>query len=140
MSRRTVRNEKADSDVGAVIETDPTVFVLSDGELVEVTSHAIDPSIGGAAGIRANGVPCRAIVLAIIPLTGQRTSAGEDATGLVLSVTVDGQDAFQAQTGMFVPPAAMPRLAPGVELVGKAIVGHNDAVVIDWNAFMNGAA
>ena len=129
--------ELAGTDSKSELESAPTVFVQSDGELVEVTSHAIDPSVGGAAGIRANGVPCRATVLAIIPLVGQKTSAGEDATGLVLSVTIDGQDPFQAQTGMYVPPAAMPRLAPGIELVGKAIVGHNDAVVVDWNAFMN---
>jgi hypothetical protein len=112
----------------------------SDGEEpVEVTSHPIDPAVGGAAGIRANGVPCRATVLAVVPLTGHKTSAGEDATGLVLSVTIEDHPPFQAQTGMYVPPAAMPRLAPGVELVGKAIVGHNDAVAIDWNAFMNDA-
>jgi hypothetical protein len=126
--------------VDRVIEAAPRIFVQSDGEEpVEVTSHPMDPAVGGAAGIRANGVPCRATVLAVIPLTGQKTSAGEDATGLVLSVTIDGQAPFQAQTGMYVPPAAMPRLAAGVELVGKAIVGHNDAVVVDWNAFMNGS-
>jgi hypothetical protein len=149
-NRKTIRDEKAktfraalDAPVGTVdrvIEAAPRIFVQSDGEEpVEVTSHPMDPAVGGAAGIRANGVPCRATVLAVIPLTGQKTSAGEDATGLVLSVTIDGQAPFQAQTGMYVPPAAMPRLAAGVELVGKAIAGNNDAVVVDWNAFMNGS-
>ncbi len=120
-----------------LIETAPQVLVQSDGEEpVAVTSHALDPSFGGAAGIQANGVPCSAVVLAVIPLPGQRTSMGEDATGLVMSVTVPGLDPYQSQTGMYVPPAALALLAPGVELVGKAIVATNDAVVIDWSAFL----
>ena len=121
-----------DSKSELVIEVHP-----ADGEQpVEVTSHAMDPSVGGLAGIRTNGVACRAIVLAIIPLPGQKTSAGEDATGLVLSVTINGQAPFQAQTGMYVPAAALDRLAPGDELDGKALPGKNDAVAIDWNTYL----
>jgi hypothetical protein len=121
-----------------VIDTAPQVLVQSDGqEPVAVTSHAMDPSVGGAAGILANGVPCHATVLAVIPLPGQKTSMGEDATGLVMSVTIPGEAPFQAQTGAYVPPAALARLTPGSELVGKALPGNNDAVAIDWNAFLS---
>jgi hypothetical protein len=123
--------------IDTVIQVPPKVFVQSDGEEpVEVTSHAMDPSVGGLAGIRTNGVACRATVMAIIPLPGQKTSVGEDATGLVLSVTINGQAPFQAQTGMYVPAAALDRLAPGDELDGKALPGKNDAVAIDWNAYL----
>ncbi|MGZ4671700.1 MAG: hypothetical protein ACXVLX_16030 [Ilumatobacteraceae bacterium] len=124
-----------------VIESAPQVLVQSDGEEpVTVTSHPLDPSFGGAAGIMANGVPCTAVVLAVVPLPGQKTSMGEDATGLVMLVTVPGFDPYQAQTGTYVPPAALALLAPGVELTGKAIVGTNDAVAIDWAAFMRDRA
>ena len=124
-----------------VIESAPQVFVQSDGEApVAVTSHALDPSFGGAAGITANGVPCNAVVLAVVPLPGQKTSMGEDATGLVMLVTVPGLDPYQAQTGTYVPPAALALLTPGVELTGKAIVGTNDAVAIDWPAFLRDRA
>jgi hypothetical protein len=122
-----------------VIETAPQVFVQSDGEApVAVTAHAMDPSVGGAAGILANGVPCRATVLAVVPLPGQKTSLGEDATGLVMSVRIPGHAPFQAQTGAYVPPAALARLTAGSEVVGTALPGVNDAVVIDWNAFLSG--
>jgi len=122
-----------------VIETPPQVFVQSDGDApVAVTSHAMDPSVGGIAGILANGVPCSATVLAVVPLPGQKTSMGEDATGLVMSVTVAGQPPFQAQTGTYVPPAALARLTPGAELVGTTLPGVRDAVAIDWNAFLAG--
>jgi hypothetical protein len=94
------------------------------------------PSVGSVAGILANGVVCRATVLAIIPLPGQKTSAGEDATGLVLSVTIAGQAPFRARTSMYVPAAALDRLAPGDELDGKALPGTNDAVVINWNTYL----
>jgi hypothetical protein len=67
---------------------------------------------------------------------GQKTSTGEDATGLVLSVTIPGLDPYQAQVGMYVPPAALALLAPGIELPGKALTGNNDAVAIDWTAFL----
>lgn len=121
------------------IESAPQVYVQSDGqEPVAVTSHALDPSLGGVAGIMANGVPCRATLLAVVPLPGQRTALGEDATGLVMSVTIPGQAPFQAQTGVYVPPAALARLQPGAQLVGKALPGTTDAVVIDWNAFLAG--
>jgi hypothetical protein len=124
--------------IDAVIQSAPQVLVQSDGEEpVAVSSHALDPSVGGAAGILANGVPCTAVVLAVIPLPGQKTSMGEDATGMVMSVSIPGFDAYQAQAGMYVPPAALARLAPGVELTGKAIRGTNDAVAIDWNAFLS---
>ncbi|MGZ4805467.1 MAG: hypothetical protein ACXV5U_03715 [Ilumatobacteraceae bacterium] len=124
-----------------VIESAPQVLVQSDGEEpVTVTSHPLDPSFGGAADIMANGVPCTAVVLAVVPLPGQKTSMGEDATGLVMLVTVPGFDPYQAQTGTYVPPAALALLAPGVELTGKAIVGTNDAVAIDWAAFMRDRA
>jgi hypothetical protein len=120
-----------------VIETAPQVLVQSDGEEpVAVPSHALDPTFGGAAGILANGVPCSAVVLAVIPLPGQKTSTGEDATGMVMSVTIPGFDPFQAQTGMYVPPAALARLGPGAELPAKTITGNNDAVAIDWDAFL----
>jgi len=122
-----------------LIQTAPQVLVQSDGEEpVAVPSHAMDPSVGGAAGILANGVPCSAVVLAVIPLPGQKTSTGQDATGMVMSVTIPGFDPFQAQTGMYVPPAALARLTPGTELAGKAINGNNDAVAIDWDAFLRG--
>ena len=124
--------------IETVIQTAPQVFVQSDGEApVPVTSHPMDPSVGGAAGILANGVTCRATVLAVIPLPGQKTSTGEEATGLVMSVTIAGQAPFQAQVGAYVPPAALARLAPGAELEGKALPGNNDAVAIEWNAFLN---
>lgn len=62
----------------------PQIMVQSEGEQpVAVPLHAMDPSVGGAAGILA---------------------------------TV---------------------LTPGIELDGKAIFGNNDAVAIDWNAFIN---
>jgi hypothetical protein len=51
-------------------------------------------------------------------------------------VTVPCLDPYQSQTGTYVPPAALALLAPGAELTGKAIVGTNDAVVIDWSAFL----
>lgn len=122
-----------------VIESAPQVFVQSDGEEPgAVTSHAMDPSVGGAAGIFANGVACRATLLAVVPLPGQKTSTGEDATGLVMSVTIPGQAPYQAQTGAYVPPAALARLTPGAELIGKAMPGVTDAVAIDWNAFLAG--
>jgi hypothetical protein len=128
----------AGGHVDRVIQTAPQVFVQSDGEEpVEVTSHAMDPSLGGAAGILANGVPCRATLLAVIPLPGQKTSTGQDATGLVMSVTIGGGLPYQAQCGAYVPPAALAKLSPGAELQGTAIVGNNDAVVIDWDAFLS---
>jgi hypothetical protein len=135
----STRDDRPGRSVNTVIEEAPTVFVQSDGEApVEVTSHAMDPTVGGLAGILTNGVPCRATVLAVIPLAGQKTSAGEDATGLVLSVTIADQAPFQAQTGMYVPSAALDRLAAGDELDGKALAGKNDAVAIDWNAYLGG--
>lgn len=71
---------------------------------------------------------------------GPSAATGEDATGMVMSVTIPGFDGFQAQSGMYVPPAALSRLTPGVELAGKAMPGTNDAVAIDWNAFLNAQA
>jgi hypothetical protein len=127
-----------DAQCGTVLSGPPRIVVQSGAEPpVEVPLHAMDPSLGGAAGILANGLPCRATVLAVVPLAGQKTSTGEDATGLVLTVTIAGQPPHQAQTGMYVPPAALGRLAPGSELVGKAVVGNNDAIAIDWNAFIS---
>lgn len=121
-----------------VITTPPQVFVQSDGEEpVALPTHAVDPSVGGAVGILANGVACRATVLAVIPLPGQKVSTGEDATGLVMLVSVAGQAPYQAQTGAYVPPAALAILAPGDELEGKTMPGINDAVAIDWNAFLS---
>jgi hypothetical protein len=120
-----------------VVQSAPEVLVQSDGEQpVAVRSHALDPAVGGAAGILASGVPCTAVVLAVIPLPGQKTSMGEDATGMVMSVTIPGFDPFQAQAGMYVPPAALSRLAAGSLLTGKAMPGMHDAVAIDWNAFL----
>jgi hypothetical protein len=124
--------------VGDSAAAGPSQILVQSGDEapVAVPLHAMDPALGGAAGILANGVPCRATVLAVVPLAGQKTSTGEDATGLVLSVVVSGQSPYQAQSGMYVPPAALSLLTPGVELVGKAVVGNNDAVAIDWNAFI----
>ena len=124
--------------IETVIQTAALVFIQSDGEApVPLTTHAMDPSVGGAAGTLANGVPCQATLLAVIPLPGQKTSTGEDATGLVMSVTIAGQAPYQAQVGAYVPPAALARLAPGAEFEGKAMPGNNDAVAIDWNAFLS---
>jgi hypothetical protein len=53
-----------------------------------------------------------------------------------MSVTIAGQIPYQAQCGAYVPPAALAKLTPGAELVGTALPGNNDAVVIDWNAFL----
>jgi hypothetical protein len=127
----------ADGHVDRVIQMAPQVFVQSDSEEpVEVTSHPMERLIGGAAGIMANGVPCQATLLALIPLPGQKTSTGQDATGLVMLVTIGGGLPFQAQCGAYVPPAALAKLAPGAQLEGKALVGNNDAVAIDWDAFL----
>ena len=126
-----------DGTINTVITTEPQVFVQSDGEdPVPLRTQPMDPSIGGAAGIMATGLPCRATVLAVIPLPGQKTSTGEDATALVMSVTIAGQAPFQAQTGLHVPPAALAMLAPGAEVEGKVLADNNNAVAIDWNAFL----
>jgi hypothetical protein len=59
--------------VDRVIQTAPQVFVQSDGEEpVPLETHAMDPSVGGAAGILANGVPCRATMLASSPFRARR--------------------------------------------------------------------
>jgi hypothetical protein len=124
-------------EIDNVIEMPPQIFVQSDGEAPEpLATSPLDPAIGGAAGILAKGVPCRVTLLGTFPLPGQKTSTGEDATGLVMSVTIDGQPPYQAQTGAYVPPEALARLAPGTALVGKAMPGNTGAVAIDWNAFL----
>lgn len=125
----------------SVISDPPPILVQSDGDAapVEVATHALDPSFGGAAGILARGAPCRATLLAVVPMPGRKTSTGEDATGLVLAVTAESGEMFQAQIGMYVPPAALARLAPGADLPGRTLPSeHNDAVAIDWNAFLAG--
>ena len=131
----------ADGTINKVIVDAPQVFVQSDGEEpLAVASHALDPSVGGAAGILAKGVPCTATLLAVFALPGQKVSTGEDATGLLMLVTVAGRPPFQAQTGAYVPPAALALLAPGVELHGKVMPDNNDAVAIDWNGFITSRA
>jgi hypothetical protein len=124
--------------VGQLTTSDPTP-----GEAVDLTAplspteeaalHALDPTIGGTAGPLASGVPCRAVLLAVLPLDA-KTMAGEDATGLILSVTIVGQPPHQAQVGAYVPPEARYLLVAGRDLPGTVIAGGTDAVTIDWAA------
>jgi hypothetical protein len=112
-----------------------TIRVASNNGEQEVPITRADPSAGGTSGILRDGVDCTAIVLAAFPL-GQKTSTGEDATGLVLQVTVLGSPTFQAQIGMYVPPAAAHLLAPGTTVPAKALPGQLNMVAIDWPALI----
>jgi len=96
-----------------------------------------DPALGGSAGILRDGVLCHAVVLAAFPL-GQQTATGQDATGLVLEVTVPGEQPFQAQIGIYVPPEAAHLLASGTVLPARAVQGNMNAVTIDWAAAVAG--
>jgi hypothetical protein len=78
-------------------------------------------------------VACRAILLGVVSLDA-KTSTGQDATGLVLSVTVVGCAPYQAQVGLYVPPEAVTLLNLGADLPAKALPAQTDAVAIDWAA------
>jgi hypothetical protein len=105
----------------------------------EAAIHALHPTIGGNAGLLTSGVPCRAVLLAVLPLDAQ-TPAGEDATGLVLSVTIVGQPPHQLQVGVHVPPDARQLLVAGRDLPARATADGVESVTIDWPAALAEAA
>jgi hypothetical protein len=105
----------------------------------EAAIHALDPSIGGSAGLLTSGVPCRAVLLAVLPIDA-KTSGGEDATGLILSVTVIGQPPHQAHVGVHVPPEAHHLLVAGRDLPARATADGVNSVAIDWPAALAEAA
>jgi hypothetical protein len=105
----------------------------------EAAIHALHPTIGGNAGLLTSGVPCRAVLLAVLPLDAQ-TPAGEDATGLVLSVTIVGQPPHQVQVGVHVPPDARHLLVAGRDLPASATADGVESVTIDWPAALAEAA
>jgi hypothetical protein len=124
--------------VGRLTTSEPTTSEVVDltaplSPTEEAALEALDPTIGGSAGPLASGVPCRAVLLAVLPLDA-KTMKGEDATGLILSVTVVGQPPHQAQVGVYVPPEARYLLVAGRDLPGSVTAGGNDAVTIDWVA------
>src|SRR5579862_380464 len=110
---------------------------LSTGQ--EAAIHALDPTIGGSAGLLTSGIPCRAVLLAVLPLDA-KTSSGEDATGLVLSVTIVGRPPFQAQVGVHVPTEARHLLVAGRDLPARTTDGGVGSVTIDWPAALAEAA
>ncbi|MEP7021281.1 MAG: hypothetical protein ABI808_11550 [Pseudonocardiales bacterium] len=123
------------SGLGATATPDDpaSIRVATADGLQDVPLSRADPALGGSAGILREGVQCHAIVLAAFPL-GQQTSAGQDATGLVLEVSVPGEQPFQAQIGIYVPPEAAHLLTSGTVLPARAVQGDLNAVTIDWAA------
>lgn len=105
----------------------------------EAAIHSLHPTLGGSAGLLTIGVPCRAVLLAVLPLDAQ-TPAGEDATGLILSVTIVGQPPHQVQVGVHVPPEARHLLVAGRDLPARATEDGVESVTIDWPAAMAEAA
>lgn len=105
----------------------------------EAAIHALHPTLGGNAGLLTTGVPCRAVLLAVVPLDAQ-TPAGEEATGLILSVTIVGQPPYQARVGVHVPPAARHLLVAGRDLPAVAVLDGVESVMIDWPAALAEAA
>jgi hypothetical protein len=99
----------------------------------EAAIHALHPTIGGSAGLLTIGVPCRAVLLAVLPLDA-KTPAGEDATGLILSVTIVGLPPQQVQVGVYVPPEAHHLLVAGRDLPGRATPDAVESISIDWPA------
>jgi hypothetical protein len=105
----------------------------------EAAIHALHPTLGGSAGLLTSGVPCRAVLLAVLPLDA-KTSAGEDATGLILSVTIVGQPPYQAKVGVHVPLDARHLLVAGRDLPALATADGVESVTIDWAAALAEAA
>jgi hypothetical protein len=79
------------------------------------------------------------VLLAVLPLDA-KTSAGEDATGLILSVTIVGQPPYQAKVGLHVPPEARHLLVAGRDLPAMATADGVESVTIDWAAALAEAA
>lgn len=114
----------------------PTINLVSD----DGTQQELKTNRGSVtqADLLRDGQPCTVQVLASFPL-GQLTQDGHPATALVLQVTRDGVAPYQAQVGLYVPPAAAAMVVPGAQLPGRWLPGPGlptdvNLVTIDFPA------
>jgi len=120
---------------GAAAPPPKIVLTSDDGTQQEVKT---EKGVYTTADLLARGLPCTLEVLAAFPL-GQLTQAGRPATGIILQVHREGVAPYQAQAGLYVPPAATSIVVPGAKVPGKWMPGPGlptdaNLVTIDFPA------
>jgi hypothetical protein len=119
-----------------VDRADQSRIALSLGELPPTVTMASsgDRNTGSAARIIEQGVPCKAVIVAIQPL-GMRNPKGDDMYAFTLTIIVEGRPPYQIQVGNPVPAAAVPLLYPGNTVPAKRMPDGDDReLAIDWHA------
>ena len=105
---------------GGDADEPPTITLVSDdGTEQELTTNQASVTM---ADILRDGQPCTLEIQAVFPL-GQNTQAGLPATAIIMQVTRDGVAPYQAQVGIYLPPAAAQIVVVGAQLPGKWIQG-----------------
>jgi hypothetical protein len=102
-----------------------------------ISSDARQAAIRGTADftrVLEAGVPCRAMVMNVMPMPGQVDRQGQPITLFVLQATMEGVAPWVVQVGLNVPPEAARVAVRGANLPAKVIPGDEAVVAIDWQA------
>jgi hypothetical protein len=116
---------------------DPQQIAIDLASEAPVVTLGEPPAGQGAAHVLAVGAPGEVVLVSTTPL-GMRSYKGEDIHLFTMTVMAPGQQPYQAQAGIPVPPQGLPLVFPGSKLPAKIAPGDGTQVTVDWQAALAG--